>query len=306
MHAVYTQSIASYKTAVTITSMRENDRIASGLDLARAQNQLASTQALDTATLASRALMQHAIAVLVGETPSDFALPFEADAKLADPVIPVGVPSGLLQRRPDIAAAERTMAAASAAIGVSRAAFYPDFTLSVTAGFEDNGFDLASLGNSFWALGTSAVLPLFEGGLRKAELQRSWSQFDQMTDNYKSTVLAAFQQVEDGLSWTTMLATEAQQQETAVRAAVKAQNLTFSLYTGGLEDYLNVTVSQVYALTAQIAEVQVETQRLQAAVSLIRALGGGWSTNELPTPNQTLPFNPLSTHASPGDVHTPS
>ncbi|HEY1413252.1 MAG TPA: efflux transporter outer membrane subunit [Rhodopila sp.] len=306
MHAVYTQSIATYKTAISITSMRENDRIASGLDVARAENQLASAQALDTATLTSRALMQHAIAVLIGVTPSDFVLPFETDANLTDPVIPVGVPSELLQRRPDIAAAERTMAAASAGIGVSRAAFYPDFSLSVSAGFEDNGFDLASLPNSFWALGTSAVLPLFEGGLRKAELQRTWSQFAQTSDNYKSTVLAAFQQVEDGLSLTTMLAIQARQQETAVRAAVKAEDMTLSLYKGGLENYLDVTVSQVYALTAQIAEVQVQTQRLQAAVGLIRALGGGWNTNELPTADQTLPFDPLSTHASPGDVHTPS
>ena len=250
--------------------------------------------------------MQHAIAVLVGVTPSDFVLPFEANARLTDPVIPVGVPSELLQRRPDIAAAERTMAAANAGIGVSRAAFYPDIQISAIGGFEDNGFDLASLANSFWAIGASAMLPLFEGGLRKAELQRSWSQFAQTTDNYRSTVLAAFQQVEDGLSLTTMLATQAQQEETAVRAAVKADKLTFDLYTGGLEDYLDVTVSQVYALTAQISEVEVQTQRLQAEVGLIRALGGGWITNELPTPDQTLPFNPLSTVASPGDVHTPS
>jgi outer membrane protein TolC len=127
-----------------------------------------------------------------------------------------------------------------------------------------------------------------------------------MTDTYKSVVLAAFQQVEDGLSSTALLATQAKQQETAVQSAVKAEKLTLQLYTGGLENYLDVTVSQVYALTAQITEVEVQTQRLQAAVSLIRALGGGWSTNELPTPDQTLPFNPLSTHSAPGDVHTPS
>jgi multidrug efflux system outer membrane protein len=305
-HSVYTQSISMYQQAVSITSRRLNDRIASGLDVARAQNQLASAQAMDTATLASRALLQHAIAVLVGVTPSDFNLPFEADAPLAEPTIPVGIPSALMQRRPDIAAAERTMAAASTAIGVSRAAFYPDITLSAMAGFEDNGFDLASLSNSLWSIGASAVLPLFEGGLRKAELQRSWSQYAQTADNYRSMVLSAFQQVEDGLSSTTLLTTQAVQQKTAVSAAVKAEKMTLDLYTGGLENYLDVTVSQVYALTAQITEVQVQTQRLQAAVGLIRALGGGWSTNELPTPDQTLPFNPLSTHASPGDVQTPS
>jgi NodT family efflux transporter outer membrane factor (OMF) lipoprotein len=305
-HAVYTQSIATYRTALTITMQRLNDKIASALDVARAQNQLSAAQAMDTATLSARALMQHAIAVLAGVTPSDFVLPFEAAAPLTTPAIPVGIPSELLQRRPDIAAAERSMAAASAAIGVSRAAFYPDFQLSATAGFEDNGFDLGSLSNSLWEIGASAVVPLFEGGLRKAALQRSWSQYAQMTDNYRSTVLMAFQQVEDGLSQTSLLATQAKQQENAVTAAVKAEKMTLQLYTGGLENYLDVTVSQVYALDAQIAEVQVQTQQLQAAVGLISALGGGWRATDLPTPDQTLPFNPLSVKSSPGDVHTPS
>jgi outer membrane protein, multidrug efflux system len=305
-HAVFTQSVALYKTAVSITKMRLNDRIASGLDVARAENQLTATEAQDTASIGSRALLQHAIAVLTGTDPSSFALPFVADAQLRVPATPVGVPSELLQRRPDIAAAERTMAAANAAIGVARAAFYPDVQLSATGGFEDTGFNLASLPNSLWAVGASAVLPLFEGGLRKAELQQSWSQFAQTSDTYRSTVLTAFQQVEDGLSLTDTLATQSRQQEEAVQAAVQAQRIALQLYTGGLGDYLDVTVAQVAALTAQISEVQVQTQQLQAAVNLVSALGGGWSTRELPTPDQTLPFNPLSAHASPGDVHTPS
>ncbi|TLU74179.1 efflux transporter outer membrane subunit [Lichenicoccus roseus] len=304
-HYVYQQSIALYRKAVGITSMRLAGKIASGLDVARAQNQLAAAEAEDSATLASRATLQHAIAVLTGTNPSSFSIAPVAEAHLTVPVIPAGVPSTLLQRRPDIAAAERDMAAASAAIGVSRAAFYPDVTISLQSGFQDYGWSLASLTNSMWAVGASALLPLFEGGLRKAELQRSWSSYSQTADNYRATVLTAFQQVEDGLSLTGILATELSQQVAAVRSADKAQDMTLALYTGGLDNYLDVTVSQVYALTAQIAAVQVETTRLQAAVNLIGALGGGWSTGELPTPDQTLPFNPLSPARSPGDVHTP-
>ncbi|WP_428374513.1 efflux transporter outer membrane subunit [Lichenicoccus sp.] len=304
-HGVYSQSIALYRRAVGITAMRLAGKISSGLDVARAQNQLSAAEAEDTATLASRATLQHAIAVLTGTNPSSFVIGPVAEPRLAVPVIPAGVPSTLLQRRPDIAQAERSMASASTSIGVARAAFYPDVTISLQSGFEDYGWSLASLPNSLWAVGASAVLPLFEGGLRRAELQRSWSQYAQTADNYRATVLTAFQQVEDGLSLTDILATQSTQQIAAVQSAVKAQNMTLALYTGGLDNYLDVTVSQVYALTAQIAAVQVETARLQAAVNLIGALGGGWSTNELPTPDQTLPFNPLTPGRSPGDVHTP-
>ena len=217
--AIYRQTIGFYEKAVTITTMRLAGRISSGLDVARAENQRASAAALDTEALAQRALLQHAVAVLAGINPSGFALPARGDGFLHVPEIPVGVPSGLLQRRPDIAQAERAMAAANAEIGVTRAAFYPDIRLSATSGFEDTGFNLASLPNSLWVVGASAVLPLFEGGLRRAELQQSWSQLAQATDTYRATVLAAFQQVEDGLVLTRQLSIEAAQQEAALRAA---------------------------------------------------------------------------------------
>ena len=154
-------------------------------------------------------------------------------------------------------------------------------------------------------MGAQAVLPLFEGGLRKAALQRSWSAYAQAEDDYRATVLYAFGQVEDGLVLTKQLATEAAQQQAALQAATRAQSMSLTLFTGGLANYLDVTVSQIAALTAEIAAVQVQTRRLQASVALIRALGGGWSTAELPTPDQTLPFNPLSTHDKPGDVYEP-
>jgi NodT family efflux transporter outer membrane factor (OMF) lipoprotein len=220
-------------------------------------------------------------------------MPPLTNAPIKVPKVPVGVPSELLQRRPDIAQAERAMAAANAAIGVARAAFYPNIRLSASAGFEDTGFALASLPNSLWAVGTSAVLPIFEGGLRRAELQQSQSVFVQTANSYRSVVLDAFRQVEDQLVLTDKLATESAQQQEALGAAMKVQTLALTLYTGGLDNYLNVTVAQIAALTAQIAEVQVETRRLQTAVALIGALGGGWNSTDLPTGDQTVPFSPL-------------
>lgn len=291
--ADYRASIAYYQKAVDITTRRRQGLIASSLDIARSQTQLASTEALQSNILASRALLEHAIAVLVGANPSSFSIPAADELRLAAPVVPVGLPSQLLERRPDVASAERQMAAANAGIGVSRAAFYPNITISAVAGFQDTGFNLASLPNAMWSVGASAVLPLFEGGLRRAELQRSWAQYAQARDNYRSTVLTAFQEVEDGLALTQHLQEQTQQQTRAVAAAFKAQDLTLQLYIGGLTNYLDVVVAQETALIARTVEVQVQVSRLQAAVTLIRALGGGWSAADLPTEDGVLPFGPL-------------
>ncbi|MFC0401001.1 efflux transporter outer membrane subunit [Paraburkholderia rhizosphaerae] len=302
--AVYTNTLGYYRDAVNITRLRYTGKIGSGLDLERARDQLATAQAADTDIEAQRAVLEHAIAVLAGQNPSTFSLPPGDLKPLTIPVIPVGVPSELLQRRPDIAASEREMAAANAAIGVARAAFYPNIRLSASFGFEDNGIGLASLPDSLWSVGASALLPLFEGGLRRAEEQQSWSSLHQAADTYRSTVLKAFQQVEDQLSLTTKLATEYKQQSDAVRASVKAQDIAMQLYTSGLNDYLNVTVAQIAALNAELSKVQVKTRRLQAAVDLIGAVGGGWSAQDLPTPDQTVPFQPIAMRTSPQDEHT--
>jgi multidrug efflux system outer membrane protein len=291
--AVYRSAIAYYQKAVTITMQRLEGRIASALDVARSRGQLASTQALQSGVLGNRAVLQHALAVLVNANPSEFSIPVATPPRLATPDVPVGVPSALLQRRPDIASAERQMAAANAGIGVSRAAFYPNITLSANAGFQDSGFALASLPNSLWTVGASAVLPLFEGGLRRAELQRSWSQYAQARDAYRAIVLSAFQEVEDGLALTTYLQSQSRQQSQAVTEAGTAQALTLQLYVGGLTNYLDVVVAQETELTAQTVEVQIEASRLQAVVGLIRGLGGGWSTADLPTEDGVLPFGPL-------------
>jgi NodT family efflux transporter outer membrane factor (OMF) lipoprotein len=281
-HTVYTKAIALYRNAVSITQMRVIGKIASGLDLARAQNQLASTEAADTDVLAQRSVLEHAVAVLAGQNPVGFHLPAHSDRSVAVPQVPVSVPSTLLQRRPDVAAAERRMAAANAAIGIAHAAFYPNIRISAQAGFEDTALALGSLPNSLWAVGASAMLPLFDGGLRHAQLQASWSTFAQTGDQYRATVLRAFREVEDNLVLTDRLASEAAEQQDALRAAVHAQSMALSLYTDGIDNYLNVTVAQIAALNAQIAAVQLHTRRLVTSIALIGALGGGWRAGDLP------------------------
>jgi outer membrane protein, multidrug efflux system len=295
---VLRQSIIAYQKAVEVARLRSQGKIASGLDLARASSQLDSAQAQETETKLQRDLMQHAVAVLVNAMPSSFSIAPVKEFTLTPPQLPAGVPSELLQRRPDIASAERQMAAANVEIGVSRAAFYPNITLGAGAGFEDNAFNLLSLPNSMWSVGAGAMLPLFEGGLRRAELQRSWSQYAQTRDGYRSTVLASFQEVEDGLSLTQRLATEVVQQREASDQALQAQTISTMLYEDGLDNYLSVAVAQVQALAAQTAEVQILTRQMQASVSLIRALGGGWTVQALPNEKQTLPFGPFDYRAS--------
>jgi len=302
-HAVYQDSIAYYKIAVQVTQMRQAGAIAAGLDVSRAQNQLFATEAADTDIMAQRAVLEHAIAVLVNVAPADFHLAPVAVLPSAHIAIASGLPSRLLERRPDIASAERQVAQANRAIGVSRAAFYPDVNFSAMTGFMDNGFDLASLSNSMYQYGVAALMPLFQGGLRRAELQRAWSQYRQSQDVYRATVLAAFQDVEDGLALRSRLSVEAGQQHEAVGAAIRTQRMTMSLYTGGLTNYLDVVVAQVAALTARIAEVKVEAQELQATVHLVRALGGGWDRSEIPATDKIDPIGTLQYeglhHASP-------
>jgi multidrug efflux system outer membrane protein len=291
--AIFRAAITYYELAARITMQRLQGQIGAALDLARARGQVASTQALLHGAVANRAVLQHAIAVLVNANPSSFSIPEDAAERLTAPVVPVGVPSSLLQRRPDIAGAERRMASANAEIGVSRAAFYPNITLSAVAGSMAAGFGLLSASNTLWMIGASAVAPLFEGGLRRAELQRSWSQYEQTRDNYRTIVLSAFKEVEDGLALTTNLQAQAERQSQAVTEAGKTQTLSLELYVGGVTDYLDVVVAQQTELTALTVKVQVEVSRLQASVGLIRALGGGWSAADLPSEDGVLPFGPL-------------
>ncbi len=290
---VLRQSIAAFEQAVEVTGLRYHGGVASGLDYARARSQLGSAKAQQSETALQRELLQHAIAVLVGAIPSAFTLPARHAYQPVPSVLPTGVPSQLLQRRPDIAGAERRMAAANAAIGVSRAAFYPNVTLFGGAGFQDSGFNLINLPDSLWSIGAGVMLPLFEGGLHRAELQRSWSQYAETRDNFRVTVLAAFQEVEDGLSSSQRLKAEVEQQHEASRQAAEALALSTTLYRDGLDNYLSVAVAQVAALAARTQEVQLQARQMQAAVSLILALGGGWNAKDLPDQRSVLPFGPF-------------
>jgi multidrug efflux system outer membrane protein len=180
------------------------------------------------------------------------------------------------------------MAAANAAIGVSRAAFYPNVTLNAAAGFQDTAFNLLSLPNSLWSVGAGAVTPLFDGGLRRTQLQRSWSRYAQTREDYRATVLAAFRDVEDGMSLTQRLATEVGEQHEASKQAVAALEISTELYRDGLDNYLSVSVAQVQALGAELVEVQQRVRQVQASISLISALGGGWSIKRLPEESKVI------------------
>ncbi|CAK7192708.1 Outer membrane protein OprM [Commensalibacter sp. Nvir] len=293
---VLKQTVQYYEAAVDITRMRQVGAIAAGIDVARAENQLEITKAQLTEVQAQRDNVEHAIAVLINHVPIGFHIAaVKSNEDMRIPNIPMEVPSSLLQRRPDIASAERQMAAANRAIGVSKAAFYPDIAINALGGFEDKGFGLANLPNSMWSAAIQGVLPLFQGGLRRATLQRVWSQYRQTRDTYRSVVLNGFQEVADNLTLTQRLTTELSQNKEATSAALRTQSMAMSLYTGGLTNYLDVVTAQSAALNAQIAEVQTQTRLMQASVDLIAALGGGWRRQDLPT-KHLEPFHVLQYH----------
>ncbi|AOX17729.1 efflux transporter outer membrane subunit [Kozakia baliensis] len=291
--AIYKQSIGYYQKALQITQNQLQNQAAPRLDVARAQAQLYSTQAAELDIEAAREVMEHAIAVLTNSTPSAFHIAPTQIMGFNQPNLPAGIPSELLQRRPDIASAEREMAQANREIGIARAAFYPHVSLQAGGGFAENGFDLANLANSLWTYGASFELPIFEGGLRRAELQHAWSAYRETRDNYRSKVLDSFREVEDGLSRTNRLDQENKALEKAVNATLATQNMTMTLYQGGVGTYLEAIFAQVQTLQIRIHQVEIATRLYQADVGLIRALGGGWNVKLLPTMDQTLSIQPL-------------
>lgn len=290
---LYRQTAAFYRTALNITRARLGDQIGNELDVARAEAQYGGAVALLYESAGQRAVALHAIAVLIGVSANGFTLPTQQDIPLILPNIPTGLPSELLQRRPDIAAAERYMASANAEIGVARAAFYPNISLGGVAGTQDSGFNLFSLPNAMWSIGSAIGLPLFQGGLRRAELGFANSAYQQTRDQYRSVVLSAFQQVEDQLALNDFLAREAAEDKVVFTASARAQKLALQLYRTGVGNYLDVVVAQVTLFQAATTQLNTDIRVQQASVNLVRALGGGWNAKELPTEKQVLPFDPL-------------
>jgi NodT family efflux transporter outer membrane factor (OMF) lipoprotein len=277
------EAVAAYGKALELTSNRYNAGVVAKADVAAAQTQLKSTQAQAIDVGVQRAQLEHAIAILTGKPPADFSLTPVTFAP-TQIKIPVGIPSDLLERRPDIASAERKMAAANAQIGVAKAAYYPSISLSGSLGYASA--ELASLFTSpsfFWAIGPMALAAtLFDGGARKAQTEQAMAAYDGTVAFYRQTVLTGFQNVEDNLAALRILDEEAQMQEQAVNYAHESVTLTTNQYRAGIVSYLNVVTTQIIALTNERAAISISGQRLNAAVLLVKALGGGWSASAAP------------------------
>ena len=246
------------------------------IDTGRSGTQLAEAQAQLADVSAARAVTEHAIASLIGVSASTFAIPV-ADTDCTMPAIPLGLPSTLLQRRPDVAAAERRMAAANAEIGVAKAAFFPSISLGGGGGFQNTGLPgLLSAPNIFWSIGPSAILTLFDGGRRRAQLAVAKAIWTQSTDAYRARVLQAFREVEDSLAQVRFLGTEATAERTAGEQASQTETLAFNRYFKGASTYLDVVTAQTTALRVRRTSIDLQTRELQASVRLMAALGGGW------------------------------
>jgi NodT family efflux transporter outer membrane factor (OMF) lipoprotein len=275
--AILDDTVKAYRRALDLTIERHNGGIAPGLDVARAQTQLDVARSQAAQTLAQRAVTEHAIAALVGASASQFSIP----AKIVDikqPGVPTGVPSILLQRRPDIAAAQRRMVAANADVGVARAAFFPSISLNASGGYQSaNHNNWLEAPSSFWAIGPAALLTIFDAGKRKAQVAQARAAFDETSAKYRSTVLGAFQQVEDNLALLNHYHDASEAEKSAVDAAQRSLNFSLDRYREGAVNYLDVVTSQTAALQTQRDALDLDTRQLRASVALIRALGGGWS-----------------------------
>ena len=281
-------TIEAYQQQLELTRVRFQTGIASDEDLAQAETQLKTTEAQATDLGIARAQFEHAIAVLSGQPPSTFSLPL-APSDAQPPAIPVGLPSQLLERRPDIAAAERRVAEANAEIGVTKAAFYPSLTLGATAGFESTSIaSWFTWPARFFSLGPTLSQTLFDKGRRKAATEVALAQYDGTVANYRQSVLTAFQEVEDNLAALRILTRELDQQNDAVASAQRALSLSNERYKAGIDSYLNVITAQATLLSSQRTAVNLQMQQMTASVELIKALGGGWEESELPTPKQFI------------------
>jgi NodT family efflux transporter outer membrane factor (OMF) lipoprotein len=275
-------TVVSYQEALDLTQSRYRGGIASAVDVAQAQTQLETTRAEDADVDVQRAAFEHAIAVLTGKPPYELTLPL-LPLNTPPPAIPPGLPSELLERRPDIAAAERRVQEANAQIGVAKAAYFPTITLGGAGGYESQRLgNLLSGASGFWSLAGSASELIFDGGARRGITQEAWAAFNESVDNYRQTTLTAFQEVEDNLSALRVLEGEAKTEDAAVAAAQHSLDLSNSRYRGGVANYLEVTTAQSAALADEVTAVDILTRRMTASVQLIEALGGGWNVSQIP------------------------
>ena len=275
--AILGDTVKAYTRAVSLTQQRHDAGIAPGLDVSQAQTQLNAAQSQAAQTLAQRALVEHAIAALLGLSASTFAIK-PAVVEISLPHLPTGIPATVLQRRPDIAAAQRRMIAANANIGVARAAYFPTLTLGAQGGFQSASFaNWISAPSSFWAIGPNALLTVFDGGLHRAQVAQARAEFDASAANYRGVVISAFQQVEDSLASLNHDYDAAQEEKAAVASAQRTLDLSNVLYVRGATDYLTVITAQTALLQTQLQALNLDTLQLHASVDLIRALGGGWT-----------------------------
>jgi NodT family efflux transporter outer membrane factor (OMF) lipoprotein len=281
-------TVVAYRQSLDLTKALYDTGIDSDEAVAQAETQLESTMAQDTGVGITRGQLEHAVALLVGEPASTFSLP-AVQLKASPPAVPFGLPSQLLERRPDIAADERLMAQANAQIGVARAAYFPDLTLSGTGGFEAGKLaKWLTWPSRFWSVGTSLAETLFDAGLRRATVEQYQASYGQAVATYRETVLTAFQQVEDQLVALRLLTKEIEQQDAAVASAERQLKVATDRYRLGIDPYLNVITAQTTVLSNQQTDLNLHIQQMTATVQMIEALGGGWEASDLPTPAQVV------------------
>ena len=279
-------TVNAYQDALNLTRAQYTAGLGSEEAVAQAEAQLKAAQAQDTNLGILRAQYEHAIAVLVGEPASTFSLPAKSYSTNA-PAIPVGIPSELLERRPDIAVAERAVAQANAQIGIAKTAYFPTILLSASGGFgNSSAANWFTWPSRFWSVGPSLAETIFDAGLRRATMEQYRASYDATVANYRQTVLTAFQQVEDNLASLRILSQDIEQQDAAVEAAARSLQEATVRYKAGLDPYLNVISAQTILLNDQQTAVNFRMQKMVASVQLIKALGGSWDSAQLPAPNQ--------------------
>jgi NodT family efflux transporter outer membrane factor (OMF) lipoprotein len=275
-------TVKAYTDALQLTQNRFEGGAAPKSDVAQAQTQLQGAQVLDTDITVARAQFEHAIAVLIGQPPATFQLQ-PAPLATKPPVIPGGLPSELLERRPDIAAAERRVASANEQIGIAKSAYYPSLFLNASAGFQGTTIsNWLNWPSRIWAVGPQMTQTLFDAGRRRAVTENATSNYDATVGTYRQTTLTAFQEVEDNLAALRILEQEAQQQQQATASAQESLQLFTNRYEGGVDTYLQVITAQTVALSNERNDIDIMRRRMDASVLLVKALGGGWDVANLP------------------------